>query len=336
MGDDAPIYLGYSQDALDAQYDQATLVPDLAPYLEYWTRAGEAARRDFDCRTDIAYGRSPSERLDIFPAANQGAPVVIYFHGGAWRRLSKQHGAFPAPAFVAAGACYAAVDFAPADAVALDEMVRQVRSAVAWLHANARDHGGDPERLYLLGHSSGAHLAAMVLADGWRADCGLPEDAIKGAVIVSGAYDLGPVRLSARNAYLRLDDAAAARNSANRHVPPASHMASQMAGPPILVGWGGNELAEFRRQGAAFAEAWRAAGNPCETLELVGHNHFDMANAFGDADGPVVEAALRLMGLAPLGPAPLSSAPLSPAPLSLGPLRAGPGSGAPVRRRRGP
>lgn len=284
------VYRGYTQAELDAQYSQATLVPDLTPYVSFWKDESERARRELDCRTDVAYGPSRAERLDIFPAARPGAPVHLNFHGGAWRLLSKEYAAFPALQLVPAGATYAAVDFALAAEVTLDEMVRQVRAATAWMYAHAGEYNGDPDRLFISGHSSGAHLCAMILADGWRAEAGLPETLVKGAVIASGAYDLEPVRLSARNEYLNLDEAAARRNSATRHIPAN--------GPPILVGWGEGELDEFRRQGAEFAVAWEAAGNHATAEEFPGHNHFDMSNAFGDPDSRIVRAAIAQMGLA--------------------------------------
>ncbi len=291
MTERVPVYRGYIKDELDAQYDQRSLVPDPTPYREAWTAGTLAARRDLECRLDVAYGRSEIERLDLyFPPNADGAPIMLYFHGGAWRLLSKEHSGFPAPHLVAAGACFVAPDFISAADASLDEMVRQTRSAVAWARENADGFGGDRERIFVSGHSSGAHLAAMALADGWRADFGLPEDTVKGAVIASGSYDLEPVRLSARNDYLHLDEAAAYRNGPIHHIPKEA--------PGIFVAWGDGDLDEFRRQSAAFAEAWRAAGHGCETLELAAHNHFDVSSAFGDADSPIVGAALRLMGLA--------------------------------------
>jgi arylformamidase len=211
-------------------------------------------------------------------------------HGGAWRRLSKDRAAFSAPAMLEAGAGFVALGFDLIDQVPLSEMVRQVRAGVAWVFENAAAYGLNPERVYVHGFSSGAHLAANVLSGGWRADAGLPEDLVKGAVLCSGPYDLEPVMLSARSEYLNLDSAGAEALTPSRHIPDR--------GPPVVVAWGDGELAEFRRQGAAFAEAWNAAGNEVETIEIAGANHFDACLTFADPNGPLVAAALNQMGLA--------------------------------------
>lgn len=284
------VYRGYTQAELDIQYDQGRLVPDLGPYQAHWAETSEAARGNYDCTLDIAYGAGEREALDLFRPANPRGPVVVMIHGGAWRRLSKDRAASSAPAMLEAGAGFVALGFDLIDKVPLAEMVRQVRAGVAWVFANAATYGLDPHRIFVHGFSSGAHLAANVLADGWRADADLPEDLIKGAVLCSGPYDLEPVILSARSEYLKLDAAGAAALSPNRHIPDR--------GPPIVVAWGDGELAEFRRQGAAFAAAWTEAGNQVETIEIPGANHFDACLTFADPDGPLVAAALAQMGLA--------------------------------------
>lgn len=285
------LYLNYSQAELDAQYDQRTLVPDLDPYLTYWREAGERARRTLDWVADVAYGPGSEDKLDVcVPRAGGRRPVMVFLHGGAWRMLRKEHGAFAAPAFMAAGALFVCVDFASAADTSLDAVVAQVRAALAWVHRHAGEYGGDAQQIYACGHSSGAHLVAMLLVEGWHRKFGVPEDVLKGAVLVSGVYDLEPVRLSARNAYLRLSRAAARRNSPIHYIPKN--------GPPIHVTWSAEELAEFRRQPRAFVEAWRARGNRATTDEVVGCNHFDMCNTLGDPTSPTVRAALEMMGLA--------------------------------------
>ncbi len=287
----APVWLDYSQAELDAQYDQTTLVPDTAPWRDSWAAESARVRAALPCRLSVPYGPSPAETLDIFPAANgeDGVPVMLFVHGGAWKALSKDSFSFPAEPFVAAGAAWVASGFSLVPAVGLDEQVRQNRAALAWLWRNARSFGGDPDRLYVCGHSSGAHVAATLVQDGWRAAAGLPEDVVKGAVLVSGMYDLEPVRLSARNAYLGLDEAAAHRLSPIRHIPERL--------PAIALFWGSGELAEFRRQPRAFAEALWALGHRADAMEIGGANHFDMASGFADTRSAILRSCLGTMGL---------------------------------------
>ena len=176
------VYRGYSQAELDAQYNQATLVPDISGYLDAWDGESARVRDSQPSRLSVPYGDGPAETLDIFPAENgaDGVPVMLFIHGGAWRALSKDSFSYPAAPFAAAGAAWVVADFSLLPEVSLDEQVRQNRAALVWLWRNARGFGGDPGRLYVCGHSSGAHVGGTLIQDGWRARAGLPEDVIKG------------------------------------------------------------------------------------------------------------------------------------------------------------
>ena len=283
------VWLDYDQQQLDRQYDQRVLVPDADAYMARNLVDSRRVRAEMDCRLDVAYGPSGDEKLDIFPAAQAGAPVVVYVHGGAWTRWDKAHNSFQAPAFVGAGAAFVSVDFALVPQVSLDEQVRQVRAAVAWVYRNAAEFGADPRRLFVAGHSSGAHVVGLLAVNDWTATPGLPADLVKGAVAVSGMYDLEPVRLSARNAYLHLDDAAVARNSMLRQLPARM--------PPMVVAWGGKEQLEFQRQSRDLVTELRRRGHACEEFFYPEHNHFDMSNEFANPDGAFMQAAFRMMGL---------------------------------------
>ena len=283
------IYLDYDQRALDAQYDQRVLVPDADDYLAADAAESARVREKLDCRIDVAYGPGEDQKLDVFPAPAPGAPFAVYMHGGAWTRSDKSAESFMAESFVAAGAAFVSVNFSLCPKVGLDELVRQAREAVVWSCRNAGSFNGNAGRLFVAGHSSGGHVGAMMVVTDWPATHVLPCDLVKGAVLCSGMYDLEPVRLSARNDYLGLDEAAARRNGPIHHIPEG--------GCPLVVGYGGREQAEFRRQSRSFAAAWRARGLAVEEIDLPGVNHFEMRRYFNDPDGPVLKAALAMMGL---------------------------------------
>tara|TARA_R110001592_G_scaffold253705_1_gene516846 strand:- start:4120 stop:4998 length:879 start_codon:yes stop_codon:yes gene_type:complete len=283
------IWLDYDQAELDNQYEQRSLVPDGDVYVAENAAASAQARADLDCRLDVAYGSGPDEVMDLFPARNPGAPVLVFLHGGAWTRGDKANESHLAPALVAAGAAVATVNFSLAPGATLDAIADQCRRAVAWVHAHAADLNADAERLVVAGHSSGAHLTAMMMVTDWTGH-GLPADAIKGCVMTSGMYDLTPIRLSHRNGYLNLDDAAVDRLSPMRHLRPGL--------PPVAVFYGEGELAEFRRHGRDFAQALTKAGLTVSEADLPGIHHFTMSRELGRPDSPVHRAALRLMGLA--------------------------------------
>jgi len=166
-------------------------------------------------------------------------------------------------------------------------MATQVRSAVAFVYKNAASFGGDPDRLYVSGHSSGGHLAGTVVAADWRKEFGLPGDLVKGALLCSGMYDLKPVRLSARSNYVRFTDAIEQELSALRHL--------RRIGCPLIVGYGTGETPEFQRQARDFAAALQAAGKPVRLLVGEGYNHFEMLETLASPYGLLGRAALEQM-----------------------------------------
>jgi arylformamidase len=284
------VYLDYSQEELNAQYNQATLVPDITSYMDYWATSGSEARNSLDCMLNLSYGSSKVELLDIFSTIKKKAPIHVHIHGGAWRQLSKEHVSYPAPHFVSAGANFIPINFGLAPEYALSDIVDQIRTAINWVWQNANSFDGDREQIFLSGVSSGAHLAANLLSDDWQKNYGLPADIIKGAVLASGPYDLDPVRLSVRNKYLNLNQKEADNNNPLKHIPKD--------GPKIVICWGDGELNEFQRQGQAYADEWQAAGNSCQTIILKDLNHFDVANQFGLPESQLFQAILTQMSLA--------------------------------------
>ncbi len=137
-GGGGKVWLDYSQKELDDQYNQRKLVPDADEYMKRHGELSANIRGQMECRLDVSYGPSDDEKVDIFPARQSGAPVVVYYHGGAWTRWHKDNNSYQAPAFVNAGATFVPVNFALVPQVTLDELVRQCRAAVAWVYNNAK------------------------------------------------------------------------------------------------------------------------------------------------------------------------------------------------------
>ncbi|MGB8513837.1 MAG: hypothetical protein WCE24_13745, partial [Pseudolabrys sp.] len=157
----------------------------------------------------------------------------------------------------------------------LDEMVAQVRTALAWLWLNIEQYGGDCDRLHLVGHSSGAHLSAMAICTDWPRLHGAPAKLLRSAVVISGIYDLEPVRLSFRNEILKLDRAGEIRNSPCHNLPAN--------GVPLLVGYGEFETDEFKRQAKDFAAIWERRYGNSRLLELQGLNHYETIETITEA-----------------------------------------------------
>ncbi len=286
-----PVFLDYDQDQLDACYDQMVWAPNVELVRRRQHALSAAARERLAPAERFAYGPGDMEHLDVFRTAAVNAPVLVFVHGGAWRANSSERFTFAAEAFVAAGAHFVLIDFDGVEATGgrLLPVADQVRRAIAWVYANAASFGGDRTRIHVAGHSSGAHLTGCALVANWS-DYGVPQTVIAGALCCSGMYELAPVRLSKRSAYVNFDDETVAALSALRHLDRITM--------PVVLAHGTEESPEFQRQTRDFAAALKAAGKPVQFLIGTGYNHFEIAETLGNPYGLLGRAALEQMQLA--------------------------------------
>ncbi|HKZ08772.1 MAG TPA: alpha/beta hydrolase [Methylomirabilota bacterium] len=267
-------YRGFDRRALDAAYNNTEHVGQARrdQYVAGWTARAEAFRRVHAGRLDLRYGEGARQRLDIFPCGRAGAPTVVYIHGGYWQANDKEPYAFLGEGLLPAGFNLALVEYTLAPATRLDAIVGEIRAAVAWVIDHAKEHGADPRRVYVTGHSAGGHLTAMAMADA----------RVAGGVAISGLFDLEPIRLCYLNDKLRLDEAEARRNSPLLHLPDRS--------APLVVTVGLDELPELVRQSAEYAEAWTKHGLPGRYLPLPRHEHFSILEELARPDGAILAA----------------------------------------------
>ena len=285
------VWLDMDQAELDAAYDQIKYAPNLPQITKRYATNSDAARARLGTPRRVSYGASPIEALDIYATSRPNAPIHIFIHGGAWRGgLAKDFG-YPAELFVHAGAHYVVPDFINVVEANgnLMAMAEQVRSAVAWVYRNAGIFGGDPNRIYVSGHSSGGHLAGVVLTTDWRKEFNLVPDLVKGGLCCSGLFDLKPVRLSFRSSYVRFTDEMEQALSPQRHLDKLN--------APLVVAYGTLETPEFQRQSRDFAAAVKAAGKPVQLLVGEGYNHFEMPETLANPYGLLGRAALAQMKL---------------------------------------
>jgi len=287
------VFLNYDQIELDAAYDQSVYAPNLSQVVERYAVNSEKVRALLGEPRQFAYGGTRIEVLDVYETKRANAPIHIHIHGGEWRLGLARANAYPAELFVNAGAHFVVPDFINVLEAkgSLMPMVDQVGRAIAWVYRNAQEFGGDKNRIYVSGHSSGAHLTGVMLVSDWRKNFDLPADVVKGGLCCGGMFDLTAVRLSARSKYIDFTDEMVETLSPQRHLDKLNC--------PVIVAYGTLETPEFQRQSRDFAAAVKAAGKPVTLIVGDCYNHFELVETLANPYGLVGRAALEQMNLIP-------------------------------------
>ncbi|BBK41212.1 esterase [Allostella vacuolata] len=246
-------------DELERQFNPRVTVPDFQHYLDRAAAASRAARAECPAFFDVRYGDGPRQSVDVFPADDLEAPVLVFVHGGFWRALGKEQFSGLAATMRPQGIATVLVGYDLCPAVTLDTIVRQVADAVGWCRPGLARLGLRPRRMVLAGSSAGAHLVAMALF-------GRGGTGVDGACLVSGIYDLAPVLRISVNRDIRLDEDAARRNSPIARV--------RWLGLPLIVAVGARESPAWRQQSASFARRCIAEGIDTGFIELPLAHHF--------------------------------------------------------------
>jgi arylformamidase len=278
-----------TQEALDAQYYTASQIADPAALMQLRRQQSLDARRILPNLLNVSYGPTRIERLDIYPADRPNAPMALFIHGGYWSTpaITKDFYGWIARGMHPNGVTTLVLDYGACPQVTMDEIVRQSRAATAWIHRNASTFGGDPNRFYAMGHSAGGHLSAVLGLTSWEQDYDLPADTVKGALAVSGLFDLAPFPFTWLQPKLQLTWAEVRRHSPILHV--------RGDGAPMVLAYGELETPEFHRQAASFQSACNAVGLHTRLLPLPGALHNSAIDSFVDPQSALCHALLDLM-----------------------------------------
>ena len=275
---------------LDRMYNNRVRVPDHPTHFRNWAAWSADAMRGGSRTLDVRYGGGPNEHLDVFRAEGDKAPVLVFIHGGYWRSLDKKDHSFVAPPFTREGVCVVVPNYALCPAVTIPGIVMQMVRALAWTWRHIGEHGGDRDRIHVVGHSAGGHLAAMMAACLWQVhDPELPADLVKGALSISGLHDLEPIM---RTPFLQ-ESLQLTRDQVRKASPALLPTPAQ---GKLYAVCGGNESEEFIRQNELIRDAWGAAYVPvCETLP--GLDHFTVLEAMAQPGHRLHTLTLELLGL---------------------------------------
>ncbi|GIX48233.1 MAG: hypothetical protein KatS3mg131_2444 [Candidatus Tectimicrobiota bacterium] len=270
--------------------------PPMSPAAEAYAAECLRATAAVQARTrhvlDMAFGPDPWQKLDLYlpeAAGASGLPTLLFMHGGYWTHGHKEWMGFMAPAFTSLPALFISVGYRLAPAAKYPAALEDCLAALHWAYHHVADYGGDPQRLFVGGHSAGGHLATlMTLRPSLLIAWGLPAAAIKGCIAVSGVYDLsGDLPQDRLRAFLPPQVSAA-------EASPIAYVAGNRT--PLLLVVGEHDFPVLRQQAYAMAAALKAAGSPYELLDLPGVDHFQISLQGADVHSPWVQRARKKMG----------------------------------------
>lgn len=281
-----PNYTALSDHDLAQHFMPRIAVPDHETWLAEDLARSDRVRRQPGGARDLRYGPGQRQMLDFFPAERPGAPILVWFHGGFWRALGKDYYAFLAPTFQAAGAAIVLVNYDLCPHVTLAELLAQTRDALHWVQGHAEEMGGNGDRLILAGNSAGAHICAMALQQN-ATPRPAPIAAIRAIALITGIYDLAPVRRIPVQQDVRLteDDAVA-----------LSPMQLPVQHPlPTIVAVGNEEPALWIEQSQRYHAILTDAGTPAEYMAVPGRHHFSITRDLDDPQAPLTRSMIRLL-----------------------------------------
>ncbi|RMM64166.1 Esterase/lipase/thioesterase protein [Pseudomonas savastanoi pv. glycinea] len=233
----------------------------------------------------VAYGQDPRNTLDVYTPQTKpaNAPVVVFFYGGSWNTGSKANYAFVGEALAARGMVVVIADYRLYPQVRYPSFLEDSAKALAWAHKHAKTYGGDPDRLYVMGHSAGAYNAAMLALDPrWLAREGLSPSILSGWIGLAGPYDFLPIENADVKPVFFFPDSPPDSQ-------PINHVSSS-APPALLMASNTDSLVNPKRNTGGLARALREAGVPVRDLYFSRTNHGTLVGAF----------AKLLSGLAPV------------------------------------
>lgn len=297
MSSGTAVYRGMTQEELNRQYDQRTLVPDFATLFAQWRTASAAAAERIGQPLRLDYGEDPQHYLDVYAAKGQVRGLHVHYHGGAWKALGSSDCWWLAEPWIEAGYHFAAANFSLVPDRRLESVVDEARVALETLPGQVASAGLTPGggEYVISGHSSGAHLAALAMLAGNELALHVaPERCC--VILASGIYDLEPVQLSSRNSYLGLTPEEALSFSPIRHLRPSAAR--------VVVVWSRNELGEFQRQSRELADALTRLGMAVAARPSEAATHFETWGEIlpGLLDAPTCDQPATERGAARPGP----------------------------------
>ncbi len=270
-------YDNMSVDDLEREYSPSSMIEgDASRYLTLYSQLSAQARQSPLFNADLAYGAQKGQVLDFFRSGRpEPSPLHIFIHGGYWQELNHKQSAIMVPWLTERGIAHAVLNYTLAPHATIEQMVEECRTAIQWLANRHELLGVDPQQISVSGHSAGAHLLAMVLSTPGsdESEMILP---IKSALMISGIFDIRPIRHTYINEPLQLSEF---------NAMAWSPLFRKVISPcPTHIAVGRNETPEFHRQSDAYRAHLEKQGVRTSLAIYEGYNHFDLPLALDEID----------------------------------------------------
>jgi arylformamidase len=282
--------------SLDEQYNPRLSVANVEKYFVSWQKESLAAKKAIQkFKLDLAFGSSLGQRLDVFYGDTKSLPIettsslptLVFIHGGYWRALDKADFSFIAQAYTAGGVNVVITNYDLCPTVTLREVCLQQAHALAWIYRNSAALRLNNDKLVVSGHSAGGHLSALLLTAMWPVmGQDLPVDLVKGAILLSGLFDLRPVSKApflAKDLLLKESEAIM--------LSPAFMAPATDA--PFLTAVGELESDAFHAQTSLIETRWKR--NFRGRVPALSANHFSICDRFATVGDPLFEKSLELI-----------------------------------------
>jgi arylformamidase len=270
----------------EVEYNNRARVPEHPQIFERWARDAAAYRdeatKEGRAEIGLKYGPTPRQTIDVFkPRGGKDGPLALFVHGGYWRSLEPSSFSQMARGMNAHGVTVAVSGYDLAPQVSIGEIVRQTQAACVFLWKRYQ------RWMMVSGHSAGGHLAACMVATGWKAvNASVPADLVPVGYAISGLFDLAPLLHLPTNTDFKLDAAEAQR------ISPLFWPVERGRVLDAVVG--GDESSEFLRQSRIVADGWRERGAVTRYEAIPGKNHFDVCDPLLDPDSAMTKRMVEL------------------------------------------
>ncbi|GED22343.1 alpha/beta hydrolase [Halomonas halmophila] len=276
--DERIVWHGLTASQVNSAYSARSAVPDHLDIFQSWREAGERFLAAHDVQRDLPYGEATEQRFDFFPAPEPEAPLLIFIHGGYWQSMDKAEHSQLLAGHLEEGWAVAVLNYRLCPEATIADQIQDVRTALCHLWNQSRYYGIDRARIQVIGHSAGGHLGACLVSTDWQAlDPAMPLTPIQSALLISGLFELEPVRHMSFGALLGVPNAETARALSPLHATPNPGLRLRLAVGEL-------ESAEFHWQSRELVRRWRGRLVDVEVFSVPGTHHFSVMETLSGGD----------------------------------------------------